>query len=57
MMAYLDSVELADGRGASSYSREDIPLGTAGALTGLEDLDEPFLAMNGDVLTTLDYGR
>jgi NDP-sugar pyrophosphorylase family protein len=38
------------------YSRESTPLGTAGPLAGVGGLDEPFLAMNGDVLTTLDYG-
>jgi NDP-sugar pyrophosphorylase family protein len=38
------------------YSREDKPLGTAGGL-GLikKELNETFLMMNGDVLTTLDY--
>ena len=35
---------------------EDEPLGTAGALRLVEDLDETFIAMNGDILTTLDYG-
>ncbi len=39
------------------YWWEDEPLGTAGALRRIEDLDEPFLAMNGDMLTTLDYGH
>lgn len=34
---------------------EDEPLGTAGALTVVPDLDEPFIAMNGDVLTDLNY--
>jgi NDP-mannose synthase len=34
---------------------EDEPLGTAGALKVVPDLDETFIAMNGDVLTTLDY--
>jgi NDP-sugar pyrophosphorylase family protein len=38
------------------YHQEQAPLGTAGALASIEDLDEPFLAMNGDLLTTLDYG-
>jgi NDP-sugar pyrophosphorylase family protein len=38
------------------YSREDKPLGTAGGL-GLikQELNETFLMMNGDVLTTLSY--
>lgn len=34
---------------------EDEPLGTAGALGTVPGLDETFIAMNGDVLTTLDY--
>src|ERR1700752_1255490 len=37
------------------YHQEQAPLGTAGALASVEDFDEPFLAMNGDLLTTLDY--
>lgn len=37
------------------YSREHEPLGTAGPLAMIAGLDEPFLVMNGDVLTTLDY--
>jgi NDP-sugar pyrophosphorylase family protein len=35
---------------------EDEPLGTAGALRAIEDLAEPFIVMNGDILTTLDFG-
>jgi len=38
------------------YHQEQAPLGTAGALASIEGFDEPFLAMNGDLLTTLDYG-
>jgi NDP-sugar pyrophosphorylase family protein len=41
---------------ALSYLREMEPLGTAGPLASLDPADEPFLMMNGDVLTTLDYG-
>ena len=37
------------------YSREEEPLGTAGPLALIDDLTEPFLVMNGDILTTLDY--
>jgi NDP-sugar pyrophosphorylase family protein len=37
------------------YSREEHPLGTAGPLSLVDGLDEPFLVMNGDLLTTLDY--
>jgi len=38
-----------------SYSFEDHPLGTAGPLSLLNGLDDTFLVMNGDVLTTLDF--
>lgn len=38
-----------------SYSKEEEPLGTAGPLSLLEGLDETFLVMNGDVLTTLNF--
>jgi NDP-sugar pyrophosphorylase family protein len=34
---------------------EDEPLGTAGALRLIDDLDGTFLVMNGDILTTLDF--
>jgi NDP-sugar pyrophosphorylase family protein len=37
------------------YVDEPTPLGTAGPLAGIEGLDEPFLVMNGDILTDLDY--
>ena len=36
------------------YSYEDEPLGTAGPLSIIDGLDNTFLVMNGDVLTTLD---
>jgi NDP-mannose synthase len=54
--AYLDHVDLPDGVEVH-YSWEDAPLGTAGALRRIEGLEEPFLAMNGDILTTLDYAQ
>jgi len=37
------------------YSREKTPLGTAGPLSLIDDLNETFLMMNGDLLTNLDY--
>ena len=40
-----------------TYCFEDKPLGTAGSLSLVQDLSENFLVMNGDLLTTLDYGR
>jgi NDP-sugar pyrophosphorylase family protein len=36
---------------------EETPLGTAGALRIVPDLRGAFVAMNGDILTTLDYGE
>jgi NDP-sugar pyrophosphorylase family protein len=35
---------------------EDAPLGTAGALRNVDGLEETFLALNGDVLTKLNFG-
>lgn len=37
------------------YSREELPLGTAGPISLIEDIQETFLVMNGDLLTTIDY--
>ena len=54
--AYLDEIELPEGL-ELRYWWEDQPLGTAGALNHIEGLDEPFLVMNGDVLTTLDFAQ
>ncbi|NQT36565.1 MAG: NTP transferase domain-containing protein [Planctomycetes bacterium] len=39
------------------YFREDTPLDTAGCLGMLERPDEPFLVMNGDLLTTLNFNH
>ncbi len=36
------------------YSYEDQPLGTAGPLSLVQGLDDAFLVLNGDVLTTLN---
>jgi NDP-sugar pyrophosphorylase family protein len=40
---------------AIDYIEEDKPLGTAGGLSMLDELDGPFLVVNGDTLTDLDY--
>src|SRR4051812_37740133 len=40
---------------AIDYFREGEPLGTIGALALIDGLDDPFVVMNGDVLTDLDY--
>jgi NDP-mannose synthase len=37
------------------YVQEDKPLGTAAPVRLIEGLEETFILMNGDVLTTLDY--
>ena len=37
------------------YVPEEKPLGTAGALGLLQDLDEPLLVINGDILTRVDF--
>jgi NDP-sugar pyrophosphorylase family protein len=39
------------------FVKETRPLGTAGPLAAIQGLDETFIVMNGDVLTTLDYAR
>jgi NDP-sugar pyrophosphorylase family protein len=38
-----------------AYSHEEQPLGTAGPLSLVPNLDERFLVMNGDVLTAINY--
>jgi NDP-mannose synthase len=38
-----------------SYVHEDSPLGTIGPLRLIENLDETFLVMNGDILTDINY--
>jgi len=45
----------ANGHVNISYVHEQEALGTAGPLRLVEGLDETFIVMNGDVLTTLDY--
>jgi NDP-sugar pyrophosphorylase family protein len=53
LMAYFDTGERYGVR--IDYSQEREPLGTAGPLSIITDLDDTFLLMNGDVLTNLDY--
>jgi NDP-sugar pyrophosphorylase family protein len=39
------------------FSKEDKPLGTCGPLSQLKnELNEPFFLINGDLLTTIDFG-
>jgi NDP-mannose synthase len=59
-LAHLVQAVFGDGEawGVSiEYHEEEQPLGTAGPLALVGGLDGTFLAMNGDVLTTLDYGE
>jgi NDP-mannose synthase len=59
-LAHLVRAVMGDGEryGLSiDYCEEDRPLGTVGPLATMRDLRDPFLLMNGDVLTSLDYGR
>ncbi len=37
------------------YVKEDEPLGTAGALSLLDESEEPLLVINGDILTRVDF--
>ena len=37
------------------YSQETTPLGTAGPISLVDGLDDSFLVMNGDILTSLDF--
>lgn len=59
-LAHLIRAVFGDGsdHGASiSYHEEPEPLGTAGPLRLIDGLGDTFLALNGDVLTSLDYAR
>ena len=56
LRAYLTHHGAAFSNIALDYVYEDAPTGTAGSLANIEGLDQTFLVMNGDVLTTLDYG-
>jgi NDP-sugar pyrophosphorylase family protein len=58
-MAHLFTACIGDGERFGlkiDYCREDSPLGTAGSLTLVKDPEESMIVMNGDLLTTLDYG-
>jgi NDP-sugar pyrophosphorylase family protein len=56
IQAYFHSRRTAYPSVKLSYVREEQPLGTAGPLKLIPGLENaPFLAMNGDVLTTLNY--
>ena len=57
-LAALIEAVVGDGKhfGAEiTYVREYEALGTIGPVTLVEDLTEPFLVMNGDILTDFNY--
>jgi NDP-sugar pyrophosphorylase family protein len=57
-LSHLVRAVMGDGTGHGipiSYHEEEQPLGTVGPLATIDGLDETFLVMNGDVLTSLDY--
>lgn len=57
-LAHLMNAFFQDGKRLGlkiNYSYEDHPLGTAGPISLIDDLNDTFLVSNGDVLTTLDY--
>jgi NDP-mannose synthase len=58
-LSHLIEAVIGDGSAQGvqvKYVREEEALGTAAPLRLVGDLDDTFVAMNGDVLTTLDYG-
>ncbi len=55
--AYLTESDAVPEGVEVNFVWEDQPLGTAGALRLIERPTEPFLVMNGDILTTLPYGQ
>jgi len=51
--AYLDSNKTLGLE--ISYAHEDTPMGTIGPLRLIDQLDDTFLVMNGDILTDISY--
>jgi NDP-sugar pyrophosphorylase family protein len=57
IQVYISQVDALPGDLQMRWHWEDEPLGTAGALRIVPGLEGTFIAMNGDILTTLDYGE
>jgi len=53
---FTDGTVIPEGLELDWHWEPEEPLGTAGALSVVPGLDGTFLAMNGDILTKLDYG-
>ena len=56
IQAYFQNGAHPDGVNLT-YAKEQKPLGTAGPLGSIPSLDETFLVMNGDILTSLNYSE
>lgn len=54
IQAYIDQHKSLKSQVKLKYVIEDEPTGTAGSLSLVPDLDETFLALNGDLLTNID---
>ena len=54
IQAYVDQSEIGKLLNVH-YHWEDKPLGTAGAIGTIKNLDEPFIVTNGDILTSLSF--
>jgi NDP-mannose synthase len=55
--AYFNERKSLSAKVRLTYVRDEAPAGTAGSIASIPGLDETFLVMNGDVLTTLDYTK
>jgi len=53
--AYVAQRQSVTGNLEIDFVDEDEPTGTAGSLANIEGLNQTFLAMNGDVLTDMDF--
>lgn len=57
-LAHLFTALIGDGKRFGmtvDYVREEEPLGTAGSLRLVKEVEDHFLVMNGDLLTTIDF--
>jgi len=57
IQAYFSNIKNEFKKIKINYVREKEPTGTAGSLRMVSGLDETFLVMNGDILTSLDYSK
>lgn len=57
IVAYFQSANSRPSIVDLTYFKEPQPMGTAGSLRMIPGLDETFLVMNGDILTSMDYSK